>query len=274
MRRVLHALIGAVPAPVLRWLGRVQFKVPLLRRLLSRVSAGVVSGEVTISKGLTRRMKMDATGAHPGYALETTEPVLQAALGDHLRPGDVFYDLGASVGFFTLLAAKLVGPDGAVVAFEPDPRNAAVLRANVERDGLGNVTVVEQGVSRASGSVRFAMVDSTASHFARGGEAGIEVPVTSLDDFLARGGHRPPTLVKLDIEGEEVRALRGARGLLTGVRPTVISGVHQTEQTIREPVSATGYSLTMLEDEGEAPDEGTCDDPWNPHLLGVPDGAA
>src|SRR4051812_19476111 len=131
LNKLLALVIKLAPAGVLRWLGRAQFKVPLLRRVLGRITAGAMSGERVIAKGPARGLKIDPTGAHPGYALGTSEPVLQQALVNPLRSGGVFYDLGANVGFFTLLASRLVGPGGSVVAFEPDAQNAAALRENV-----------------------------------------------------------------------------------------------------------------------------------------------
>jgi FkbM family methyltransferase len=263
-RRALQRLVGVLPGPFLRWLGRVQFRVPLLRRLLTRAYGGIVQGELTIQRGPARGLMIDAAGAHPGYALGTSEPLLQQALVDMLAPGDVYYDLGANVGFFTLLAARLVGPTGAVVAFEPDPHNARTLRANVARNGLGHVTVVEQGVADTSGTLRFNVQDSTMSRLAEEGEDGIEVPVTTLDDFLAGGAVRRPTLVKLDIEGAEVGALRGATQLLADDAPEIICEVHGTEAEVREILAAAGYSLRLLEAAGEGDGEA-----WNPHVVAV-----
>jgi FkbM family methyltransferase len=262
-RRALQRLVAVLPGSLLRWLGRVQFRVPLLRRLLTKAYGEIVQGELVIQRGPAKGLKIDAAGAHPGYALGTSEPLLQQALVDMLSPGDVFYDLGANVGFFTLLAARLVGPHGAIVAFEPDPRNAETLRANMARNGFSHVTVVEQGVSDRSDTLRFNVADSTMSRLAEEGEDGIDVPVTSLDAYLAEVA-RAPTLVKMDIEGAEVAALRGAARMIADHAPEIICEVHGTEAEVREILSAAGYSLRLLE-AGEAGDE----EAWNPHVVAV-----
>jgi FkbM family methyltransferase len=255
--------VGGLPAPILRWLGRIQFKVPAVRRLGARVAGQFLAQDMTIAHGPAKGMLINVAGAHPGYGLGTSEPVLQQALVQHLAPGAVFYDLGANVGFFTLLAARLVGATGRVVSFEPDPRNANALRRNVALNALENVEVVEQGVSDRTGAVRFTLGPSTGSHFARAEDSGenIDVRVTTLDAVLANG-YPPPTLLKMDIEGEEVRALEGAAVLLAQHRPTVICEVHHTEAEVRALLAAAGYRMRLL--------EGRSKKTWNVHILAAP----
>jgi predicted RNA methylase len=78
------------------------------------------------------------------------ELAVQQALAARIQPGEVFYDLGANIGLFSLMAARLVGASGEVYSFEPDPVNAARLRRNVAQNRLTNVTVVEHGVWSSS----------------------------------------------------------------------------------------------------------------------------
>jgi FkbM family methyltransferase len=263
-RSLARSLAGALPSGILRWLGRVQFKVPALRRLSGRLVPELIAGVSTISHGPARGLRIDAAGAHPGYALGTSEPLLQETVVDLLHTGDVFYDLGANVGFFTLLAAQLVGPDGAVVAFEPDPRNAETLRFNVGLNGFANVAVIELGVSDTTGRRRFVIAESTASHFAESADHEMTtlVDVVNLDAFVSRGGHRPPTVLKLDIEGDEAKALRGAEQLIARHRPAIVCEVHGTEGEVRELLHAAGYRLRTLE-------EGQRSMPWNCHILAM-----
>src|SRR4029077_12076424 len=74
------------------------------------------------------------------YLHGDVEPVIQEILAGRLQPGMGFYDLGANIGFFSLLAAKLVGTTGKVFSFEPDPENAGRLVRNIERNGFTNAT--------------------------------------------------------------------------------------------------------------------------------------
>ena len=71
-----------------------------------------------------------------------------------IRAGDVFVDVGANIGYYTVIAAKIVGDQGHVYAFEPDPTSFAILKANVERNGLANVTLEQKALSNEPGSLR------------------------------------------------------------------------------------------------------------------------
>jgi FkbM family methyltransferase len=265
LTRLAGRFVGVLPVGLLRWLGRAQFRLPPLRRLSLRLAPRLMAGESTISHGPARGLRIDPAGAHPGYALGTSEKPLQEALVEMLRPGDVFYDVGANVGFFTLLAARLVGPRGAVLAFEPDPRNAEVLRSNVALNGLANVEVFERAVAETTGRRRFAIVESTASHLADHGtdEKTTVVDVVSLDDLDGASGPRPPTVIKLDIEGAEVDALHGAAHLIARHRPVIICEVHHTETEVRRFLQAAGYRLRTLEESEQAV-------AWTSHILAVP----
>src|SRR4051794_11745594 len=136
---LLYKTASHLPPGVLRWAGRVQFRHPILRRLVSHASP---AGAVTIRHGAAKGVKIHADDrSNVGYALGTTEPQVQDVLGESLNRRDVFYDVGGNVGFFPLIAAKLVGPEGRVVAIEPLPENADALRRNVALNGFENVEV-------------------------------------------------------------------------------------------------------------------------------------
>jgi hypothetical protein len=90
-----------------------------------------------------------------GYFEGGGEPEVQSALQQHLRPGMIFYDIGANIGFFSLLAARLVGKEGRVVAFEADPEIAGRLREHVARNEFGSITVEEKAVWSEARTVFF-----------------------------------------------------------------------------------------------------------------------
>src|SRR5207302_7866683 len=91
------------------------------------------------------------------------EPEVQNALQQCLRPGMIFYDIGANIGFFSLLAARIVGKDGRVVAFEADPEIAARLREHVTRNNFPAISVEEKAVWLEAGTVCFARTDPEMS---------------------------------------------------------------------------------------------------------------
>lgn len=115
----------------------------------------------------------------------------QAVVAEKLRSGDVFYDLGANLGFFSLLAARIVGPTGKVFSFEPDVQIAERLRRNAGRNGLSNIAVVELGVWTASGTLNSVTADSSppdrrVGRFQQNDNRtdGIPARCVSLDDFV------------------------------------------------------------------------------------------
>src|SRR5215469_6233719 len=148
-------LMLRAPAPL-----RSLRDVPVLGGLIHRLSHRVLPKEelvwVQVEAGPAKGMWLELnprTGQ--GYLRGDVEGAVQGALLERLRSGMTFYDLGANIGLFSLIAARMVGPSGWVVSFEPDPVAAARLRRNVERNGFSNVTVVEAGVWSSSGEQKF-----------------------------------------------------------------------------------------------------------------------
>lgn len=139
-----------------------------------------------------------------------------------IKPGSVVFDIGANIGFFSLLASRLVGTHGAVYAFEPHPRNAAILRRHVTLNHASNVTVIEAAVSDRSGQVRLMGDGSTA----RVDSQGVSVAALALDDLHDDGNIRTPVVIKMDVEGAELAALKGMRELLQATLPDLLIEFH------------------------------------------------
>jgi FkbM family methyltransferase len=168
------------------------------------------------------------------------EPGVQSVISAMLRPGDVFYDVGAHLGSLTLGAARLVGPSGRVVAFDGDPENVESLREHVGRNDFANrVQIVHAAVwfHRPPSGIPFRRgkseksqggVEADGQHPVLGNGDLISVPATTLDDFVAAGG-LPPQLIKIDVEGGEYEVLRGAASLFAIHRPFLIVEVHHQQ---------------------------------------------
>ena len=148
---------------------------------------------------------------------------VRRALASMLRPGGVFFDVGASAGFFTLLAARLVGSRGRVVAFEPHPPAVAALTYHIARNALSNVTVVDAAVSDQDGVALLAGERSTAQ---LGHGTGISVATVSIDRLRDFGQVPDPDVIKLDVEGWEYPALVGMQRTLATTRPTLLIEFH------------------------------------------------
>jgi FkbM family methyltransferase len=174
-----------------------------------------------------------------------------------IRAGMRVVDVGANIGYFSLLFARLVGPTGRVYAFEPEPRNFELLRRNIARNGYTNVTTVRKAVSRASGRQQlYKSPDNLGDHRLAHGPAdrdSIDVAVVALDEFFA--GDSRVDFIKLDIQGAEYGALQGARALLARSNPLCLvtefwpAGIRacgdDPEHYLRE-LAALGFRLCVI----------------------------
>lgn len=145
-----------------------------------------------------------------------------------LNDADVVFDIGANVGAYCMPISRL-RPGARVYAFEPIPLNAALLRASVLANSASNVEVVESCVSDASGSVIFSVAtDSAYSSMVdtrrKPEQMRIACEAVTLDDFCARRALKGPDVVKVDVEGAELKVLEGASALFSARerRPRVV----------------------------------------------------
>jgi FkbM family methyltransferase len=137
-----------------------------------------------------------------------------AFLRSSLAPGMTFIDIGAHVGYFTVLASGIVAPKGRVFAVEPEPRNLDLLRANLWRNGCDNVTVLPVAAHDTRGHIRFVSnPEGLAGSWIEPdqGENAAMVPCAPLDELL---GDMRVDAIKIDIERSEPAAIRGAEGLI------------------------------------------------------------
>ena len=187
-------------------------------------SQNISQMEVGLGRGLT----FDPGPSNRSYASGDNELPIQEALAARMKAGDVFYDIGANVGFFSVLGARLVGTSGFVYAFEPVPENATYVRRNLDLNKFTHCEVIEQAVSARSGSEQLWVAEysggAALATAARPPDAKtrIDVDVVSIDDFVFEQHARPPAVVKIDVEGAEIAVLRGMSRVLREVRPVVI----------------------------------------------------
>jgi FkbM family methyltransferase len=168
----------------------------------------------------------------------------------HVKPGGTFYDVGANVGFYTLLASRLLGPTGRVIAFEPSPRNLGFLRHHLVLNSATNVEVLDLAISDSEGVTQFSVGDDpkkskiTAAADIAAGD--ITVRTTTLDRLM--GELPPPDLIEMDIEGAEYAALCGAEQLLRRSSPAIFLSTHgqDVHKACCELLCTLGYKLQAI----------------------------
>lgn len=168
---------------------------------------------------------------------------------DYLEPGMVMFDCGAHIGEYTIVAASLVGSTGQVHSFEPDPRNYRYLEENVRRHGFAHVTLNPVALGEHRGEARFRLgADPTTSSAVLENET-VEmctVPVVSLDDYAAKGAFTRVDAIKIDIEGAELAAVKGATKLIERFRPALIfieCDQHENAEPLTALLRAAGYDV-------------------------------
>ncbi len=169
-----------------------------------------------------------------------------------LQPGQVFVDVGANAGYYTLLASRLVGNTGLVVAFEPSPRIRAQLERNVHLNGLENVSIRSQAIAREQGQARFfESADPRNSGIAslRPGEGREAKPLTvetTTLDAVAAGLGRRIDLLKIDVEGAELDVIAGGERTLSAPDAPTIVFEHFGDGEIFAALQSLGYEVRAL----------------------------
>jgi FkbM family methyltransferase len=219
----LTGILSAVPAPIAARFRTEAFVTRLARPLVNRVvPTGPV--EVVVRSGPARGLTMRADLKSEKYFWTGTDELpVQKAIVERLSPGSRFWDIGAHVGFFTLLAARAVGAGGEVHAFEPIPQNRDQLIRAIDLNGFENVVVHPFAVSDRSGDVLLHSGGTSSTWSLRtagSADAGVPAECRTLDELADALG--PPDLIKVDVERAETDVLRGGSGLLSDARPAVI----------------------------------------------------
>ncbi|MBL4687128.1 MAG: FkbM family methyltransferase [Nannocystaceae bacterium] len=176
-------------------------------------SAPVVDlGEASLELNPEDRSLSAALWATGTWEQHQTEFILE-----RLAPGDTFLDVGANLGYYTVLAAKKVGPTGRVFAFEPDPESFALLQRNVKRNGLHNVVLENKAAGAELGTLRLFLSSANRGdhrvYDPGGGRTSIEVEVIVLDDYFAKAGG-PVHVAKIDTRGAECAIVDGMNTML------------------------------------------------------------
>ncbi|HUH99999.1 MAG TPA: FkbM family methyltransferase [Nitrososphaerales archaeon] len=155
------------------------------------------------------------------------DPPVTCLMMARLRPGMAVIDVGANLGYYSLLAAKLVGASGRVLSFEPEPRNFQYLERSIRASGLGNVEALRMAVADERGTKElFLAPDSEPNAHTLSADRGmgsVEAQTTTLDEFWGSRGSGRLDLLKVHVFGDEPVVLSGGRRVLEDERPMVLT---------------------------------------------------
>lgn len=156
------------------------------------------------------------------YEREFTNTFLEEARG-----AAVIYDIGANVGIYSLMAAK-VNPAANIVAFEPEPHLTQLIGRSAKANGFTNIDVRRICLGDADGEVQLSLAGVSGHHVAVAGEGeSITTPIARLDSLIGRGEIAPPDLIKIDAEGYEFKILSGLGDMLAKHAPKIVIEVHE-----------------------------------------------
>lgn len=232
------------------------------RRFQRRLTAPVRGTAVPVLSGTGRGLRVRFGDSTLIRAVKTVEGRVETAILGELAPGRVFYDIGANIGWYSLLAARVVGPEGRVVAFEPSLENASLAARNAAVNRFANVTVVCAALTDEDGWMTFLDKGTLQGRLDKDDSASqaefrarrdqrirgrIPVPVARLDTWLAQTGEQPPDVVKLDVEGAELGVLRGMRATIEASSPTLVIELHRTNEVVADYLDAVGYEHTPID---------------------------
>ena len=190
------------------------------------------------NKGLNIFISFDIS---PRMYFGIDEPWIAALAHQYVKPGDIVYDIGAHIGYTSLLFLRSVGSTGFVHAFEILPSVATTFfQQTMDANGFTNVVVHPVGLSNEEQTIQLSAGETMMASLSGAnsdGRKAEQCKTTRLDQFIARQGLPIPSLMKIDIEGAEVDCLMGASDTITRHRPVLIVEFHSLDLLRR------GYSL-------------------------------
>jgi FkbM family methyltransferase len=199
----------------------------LTTQLLSAMRR-TVYGVPVVASGPAKGLRFDAASDTSRFTPGEYERPVQERIAAIVKAGDVCYDIGANLGFFTILLSRLAGANGKVYAFEPVRRNAAIIETNARLNGMRNIAVLRVAVSNTNGTSELLLAEHAGGAVLKSAgtppdlAGSMMVETMTLDSLIERQVLLPPTFVKIDVEGAELDVLQGMQTTLQRYAPTIL----------------------------------------------------
>lgn len=203
-------------------------KIDVVRNTGAELTRHLLPEELKIEVGASSYMIISSIDITYYYGSENMELGVGEAIVENLKEGDKFIDVGAYIGYYSLLAQEAVGVSGLVIAFEPHPKNYRKLLGNITLNSYTNIIPEKMAVLEregiASSSVDNVMCRYTATNKAKR----TTVKITSLDKYF-EGHGIVPNVIKIDVEGGEYSVLKGMKKTMEKYSPTIICEIPPSE---------------------------------------------
>ena len=270
---ILTSIVSRLPRDLVEAASNAQWRNPLFKRAFDMVANRFKNRDGVIARGMGKGLRFNVGRSDGSYLLGTTEHGVQLALAAALKPGMTFYDIGANVGFHSMIAARLVGPaTGHVVSFEPVEENARCISYNARLNGFARLQLKRCALSDVEQNGRFWLSEEpTWGALATVGNeptrciGSIVVPVRRLDDVVLGDELPPPNVIKIDVEGAEGGVLRGGARTFGEYRPIVMIELHGTNALVAELLGAMNYTSVVIGSRASITDS-----PWDAYVVAAP----
>ena len=222
VRRVERALVRSLPTAFL-----TRSYIYLSSRVFCGLSHNIIRAQSPLF-GVVKMAKHDYVGRHL-YFYGIWEPAITAFIQDNIAEGDTFIDIGANIGYYSLVVGRLVGPQGKVISVEPSPSIFKLLTENVSLNQLNNTSLFNIGVDaqpRVADFFLFRSINSGRSGFDMHGIGGYKfeakIAVKPLADIVALADLQQTKIIKFDVEGSEVGVLQSILDVVPSLRDDCI----------------------------------------------------
>jgi FkbM family methyltransferase len=263
-KNVFAILARVAPPHTLTYLYKHILSAPILRPITDRALLCIIAKTVTIPEGVLWLDPADPviSGA---LTLGIFEPYETFVFRQLVRPGMVVVDIGANIGYYSVIAAKHVGEKGAVYAFEPEPSSRSFLEKNVRENACANVRISDHAIAETRGTARLNISKRNKGNHSimslkmrvKEFSTSIPVPTISLDEFRRLHHLTSVDLIKVDVEGAEELVLRGMEETLR--QPTLTLCIEFFPEILRdagsdpvkflERIASYGFSITVMNSE-------------------------
>lgn len=262
--RALKKIVSLLPEDAPSKIYNTVLRIPGLRELMGTVVRSGIQERVEVN-GYTLFLDKQDIGVSGQLSTRGFEPYETEMFRSAVKSGMNILDIGAHIGYYTLLASKSAGPSGKVFAFEPEPANFSLLKKNVAANRADNVTLVNSAASDKNGTHELFIEKYNRGHhsFGPGSKNSEKIIIRTLiiDDYLGSLGDPKIDIIKIDIEGAEPIAFRGLKGavarnpdivIFTEVYPRCMDRLGESASRYLHDLSSYGLRLWNIDEHSKS----------------------